>query len=184
MTIGGRFLPKSVNLRLTAIFDHPREACGFDFEQFHSGSLADAHSPRRAGFGRALPSNKSARELRQGGSDYRCCIPALAGFVSPQSIAPDGEQIFSQESRCATAELETFDEKIAACPWRLNTLRERVFGVPPSSGNHRTCAAAQTRNSEQACLLTKRQIRFYARYIGTVDACGFTQPAFTLWIFR
>jgi len=24
---------------------------------------------------------KSARELRQGGSDYRCCIPALAGFV-------------------------------------------------------------------------------------------------------
>jgi hypothetical protein len=37
---------------------------------------------------------KSARELRQEGSDYRCCIPALAGFVSPQSIAPDGGQIF------------------------------------------------------------------------------------------
>src|SRR6266850_4695333 len=33
---------------------------------------------------------KSARELRQRRSDYRCCIPALAGFVSPQSIAPDG----------------------------------------------------------------------------------------------
>src|SRR5690242_14424683 len=33
---------------------------------------------------------KPARELRQGGSNYRCCIPALAGFVSPQSIAPDG----------------------------------------------------------------------------------------------
>src|SRR5882724_6873632 len=45
---------------------------------------------------------KSARELRQGGSDYRCCIPALAGFVSPQSIAPDGKQISSQESQRAT----------------------------------------------------------------------------------
>src|SRR5437773_5770593 len=45
---------------------------------------------------------KPARELRQGGSDYRCCIPALAGFVSPQSIAPDGEQTFSQESQRAT----------------------------------------------------------------------------------
>ena len=35
---------------------------------------------------------KSARGLRQRGSDYRCCIPALAGFVSPQSIAPDGRE--------------------------------------------------------------------------------------------
>jgi len=40
---------------------------------------------------------KSARELRQGGSDYRCCIPALAGFVSPQSIAPDGKKLFSKD---------------------------------------------------------------------------------------
>src|SRR5437870_6126880 len=38
---------------------------------------------------------KSARELRQRRSDYRCCIPALAGFVSPQSIAPDGGEISS-----------------------------------------------------------------------------------------
>src|SRR3954471_24469741 len=45
---------------------------------------------------------KSARELRQGGSDYRCCIPALAGFVSPQSIVPDGEQIFSQNRQRAS----------------------------------------------------------------------------------
>ena len=45
---------------------------------------------------------KSARELRQGGSDYRCCIPALAGFVSPQSIAPDGVRIFLQHWHCAT----------------------------------------------------------------------------------
>jgi hypothetical protein len=46
---------------------------------------------------------KPARELRQGGSDYRCCIPALAGFVSPQSIAPDGKGIFSQHRHHAIA---------------------------------------------------------------------------------
>jgi len=51
--------------------------------------------------GRALP-RKSARELRQGGSDYRCCIPALAGFACPQSIAPDGKQISAQQLRYAT----------------------------------------------------------------------------------
>jgi hypothetical protein len=39
---------------------------------------------------RGVGKEKSARELRQSGSEYRCCIPALAGFVSPQSIAPDG----------------------------------------------------------------------------------------------
>ena len=45
---------------------------------------------------RHFAKRKSARELRQGGSDYRCCIPALAGFVSPQSIVPDGKRIFPQ----------------------------------------------------------------------------------------
>ena len=49
----------------------------------------------------SLP-KKSARELRQGGSDYRCCIPALAGFVSPQSIAPDGDKLFAKDRRRAT----------------------------------------------------------------------------------
>ena len=45
-----------------------------------------------------LPTKKKpARELRQGGSYYRCCIPALAGFVSPQSIAPDGAEISSHQ---------------------------------------------------------------------------------------
>ena len=52
--------------------------------------------------GRRPHRKKSARELRQGGSDYRCCIPALAGFVSPQSIAPDGGRIFLQHWHCAT----------------------------------------------------------------------------------
>jgi hypothetical protein len=49
-----------------------------------------------------MEQEKSARELRQGGSDYRCCIPALAGFVSPQSIAPDGDQIFVQQRHRAS----------------------------------------------------------------------------------
>jgi hypothetical protein len=56
---------------------------------------------RRAGH--ALSKQKSARELRQGGSNYRCCIPALAGFVSPQSIAPDGKRISLQDCHRATA---------------------------------------------------------------------------------
>jgi len=50
----------------------------------------------------------SARELRQRGSNYRCCIPALAGFVSPQSIAPDGKQIFSQQVQRATLNFDGF----------------------------------------------------------------------------
>jgi hypothetical protein len=44
-----------------------------------------------------LSKKKPARELRQGGSYYRCCIPALAGFVSPQSIVPDGGEISSRQ---------------------------------------------------------------------------------------
>src|SRR5204862_4003535 len=59
---------------------------------------------------------KSARELRQGGSDYRCCIPALAGFVSPQSIAPDGKRISSQEWHRATqADLVKKVETLTRC---------------------------------------------------------------------
>src|SRR6516164_9124677 len=33
---------------------------------------------------------KAIRGLRQRRAYYRCCIPALAGFVSLRSIAPDG----------------------------------------------------------------------------------------------
>jgi len=33
---------------------------------------------------------KAVRELRQRKAYYRCCIPALAGFVSLRSIVPDG----------------------------------------------------------------------------------------------
>src|SRR3954463_13328890 len=48
-----------------------------------------------------FPKKKSARELRQRGSNYRCCIPALAGFVSPQSIAPDGTKKSPEPLVCA-----------------------------------------------------------------------------------
>ena len=58
---------------------------------------------RRARRSRPTKKKKPARELRQGGSYYRCCIPALAGFARPQSIAPDGERICSQGRQRATA---------------------------------------------------------------------------------
>jgi hypothetical protein len=37
-----------------------------------------------------LPKERAVRELRQRRAYYRCCIPALAGFVSRRSIVPDG----------------------------------------------------------------------------------------------
>ena len=88
MSVGGGLLPQRVNLRNTAVFDYLGEARRFDLEKFHCESL-------ECGERRALTKKKPARELRQGGSYYRCCIPALAGFVSPQSIAPDGGEISS-----------------------------------------------------------------------------------------
>jgi len=54
---------------------------------------------------------KSARELRQGGSYYRCCIPALAGFASPQSIAPDGGETWLRDQNSATAEWRSTNER-------------------------------------------------------------------------
>src|SRR3979411_121518 len=83
-------LPKCVNFRRAAFFHAIGEECGFDIEQFHWPPVNDSLG------------KKSARELRQGESDYRCCIPALAGFVSPQSIAPDGKRISQQHWHRAT----------------------------------------------------------------------------------
>ena len=104
MTIRSWLLPESINLRLTAFFDDLRKARRFYFKKLHSSGFVSngAH-----GVTRPTEQKKSARELRQGGSDYRCCIPALAGFVSPQSIAPDGKQISSQESQRATPNSES-----------------------------------------------------------------------------
>src|SRR5437588_9595341 len=95
MSILPRFLPERVNLRLTGFLDDLRKTRSFDFEQFHK---------------------KSARELRQGGSNYRCCIPALAGFVSPQSIAPDGGETYRK-----------------ACPeqCRMDRIVQRSFIIAP-----------------------------------------------------
>ena len=104
MTICRWFLPKCVNLRFPAFFHHLRKARRFHFQKLHVGRAGPPGRPFfRISARPAVAPKKSAREPRQGGSDYRCCIPALAGFVSPQSIAPDGEQTFSQESQRATA---------------------------------------------------------------------------------
>src|SRR5436190_18117071 len=81
--------------------------------------LADQPSPRFlriAPFSRSTISSrkKSASELRQRRSDYRCCIPALAGFVSPQSIAPDGGKTFAQDHHRATATRETDNDIVTS----------------------------------------------------------------------
>jgi hypothetical protein len=91
MAVSGWLLPQRVDLRLTAVFDYLGEAHRFDLEKFHFESLG------LRGPSDGFTKKKPARELRQGGSYYRCCIPALAGFVSPQSIAPDGGGISSHE---------------------------------------------------------------------------------------
>ena len=44
----------------------------------------------------------AARELRQGGSNYRCCLPALAGFARPQSAFPDGTDTMGSFLRNST----------------------------------------------------------------------------------
>ena len=54
-----------------------------------SPGRAGAHPYRDAG----ETFRSSVRELRQRRAYYRCCIPALAGFVSHRSIAPDGFSI-------------------------------------------------------------------------------------------
>src|SRR6476659_7659639 len=92
MAVSGRLLPQRVNLRLTAVFDYLGNARCFNLEKFHCESLDRC---RRSDA--VYQKKKPARELRQGGSYYRCCIPALAGFVSPQSIAPDGAEISSHQ---------------------------------------------------------------------------------------
>ena len=71
-----------------------------------SWKLSEQASPerRRGGLGgcgqrgRSLEKKKSklrsktgaARDMRQKGSNYRCCLPALAGFARPPSAHPDG----------------------------------------------------------------------------------------------
>src|SRR3954471_19702130 len=92
MPIGLRLLPKGVDFGPARFLNDGGEARGLDLEQLHS---------ERVSIG-AKRKKKSARELRQGGSDYRCCIPALAGFVSPQSIVPDGTRLFPKDRERAT----------------------------------------------------------------------------------
>jgi hypothetical protein len=48
----------------------------------------------------------AAREMRQGGSNYRCCLPALAGFVRPQSALPDDDLTMGRFPRNSTPRLQ------------------------------------------------------------------------------
>ena len=112
MAVSGRLLPQRVDVRITAVFDYLGEAPCFDLQKFHCESLDRSDRVTR------FTKKKPARELRQGGSYYRCCIPALAGFVSPQSIAPDGGEISSQQR---DAQLENaapgFGVLVCSCQW-------------------------------------------------------------------
>jgi hypothetical protein len=68
---------------------------------------------------------RAVRELRQRRAYYRCCIPALAGFVSRRSIAPDGSFPMDQLEEkgngfsCGTPE---FAEKSSHLPRGLRCL--------------------------------------------------------------
>ena len=115
MPVGGGFLPQGVDLRLAAPFGYVGEARRFDLEKLHYESLKRPDRVTR------FTKKKPARELRQGGSYYRCCIPALAGFVSPQSIAPDGGEISSRQK---DAQLEN------AAPGRCLGVRVSVNASP------------------------------------------------------
>ena len=44
----------------------------------------------------------AARDMRQKGSNYRCCLPALAGFARPQSASPDGSHTMGRFLRNST----------------------------------------------------------------------------------
>jgi len=117
VTVGSRLLPKRVDLWCTTFFDHPRKTCRLNFEELHSRMARPAL--------RSRPTTKSARELRQGGSDYRCCIPALAGFVSPQSIVPDGMRISPQDWHRATLDCVRGKGRDIDKPWRFCLHRRR-----------------------------------------------------------
>src|SRR5436190_3951247 len=145
MTIRSWLLPESINLRLTAFFDDLRKARRFYFKKLHSSGFVSngAH-----GVTRPTEQKKSARELRQGGSDYRCCIPALAGFVSPQSIAPDGDKLFAKECRRANGVLLGAESPLAG--------RE---SVEPNVGSGLSAAMGKQRRDAKVppTLLLQRQ---------------------------
>ena len=99
MTIRFRFLPQCIDLGLAAFLDDLGKATVLVLRTFICWTIAGSARILRPLL--HLNRKKSARELRQKGSNYRCCIPALAGFVSPQSIAPDGEKVRAKFVRVA-----------------------------------------------------------------------------------
>jgi len=68
---------------------------------------------------------KSARELRQGGAGYRCCIPALAGLARPQSIA-SGTPTLARNAAHGNPVSRT-----TVLPWRISG---RANGLPIAPG--------------------------------------------------
>jgi hypothetical protein len=67
-----------------------REEGGFITEA-QRGEAAQRKAEGKIKKEEAFPEEVGAvRELRQRKAYYRCCIPALAGFVRQRSIAPDG----------------------------------------------------------------------------------------------
>jgi hypothetical protein len=111
----------------------------------------------------AAQQKRSARELRQGGSDYRCCIPALAGFVSPQSIAPDGKHIFQQDRHHAMdfcKRIARIDELGHFCLHRHHEMARLAFAPCNAAGhkNNDRHDQAQHRDRERAVALLSRAI--------------------------
>ena len=50
----------------------------------------------------------TVRGVRQKGSNYRCCLPALAGFARPKSAPPDGAGTMEGFARNSMVRLDFF----------------------------------------------------------------------------
>jgi hypothetical protein len=84
---------------------------------------------------------RAVRELRQRKAYYRCCIPALAGFVSLRSIAPDGIVPLDQNGSRGKLKRK-YGMRIAE--WdQVPTTRVRSFWLARELSN---CSADQFRN--------------------------------------
>src|SRR5205823_7820523 len=67
MTVCGGFLPKRINLRITAFFDYLQKARRFHFEELHILAAGMGRQAACGALGGRTYQKKSARELLQGG---------------------------------------------------------------------------------------------------------------------
>ena len=65
-----------------------------EFEQVHGRSVATAHGRRQVCGDGKCQGNHGKYE-----ANYRCCLPALAGFVSTHSVGPDARKLVHGETR-------------------------------------------------------------------------------------